>query len=61
MVSANCGLLWDFLLKIKIVATLTTNPIVSFEAAAFWFKIFNKKMKQKNKHNFSKNIKRKIC
>ena len=31
-----------------------------FRNVAFWFKIFNKQMKQKSKHNFNKNIKRKF-
>ena len=38
------GLIW-----LKIVAIQTSNPIVSFETVAFWFKIFNKQMKQKSK------------
>ena len=35
------------LIWIKIVAIQVSNPIVSFETVAFWFKIFNKQMKQK--------------
>ena len=35
------------LIQLKIVDILATNPIVSFEAVAFWFKIFNKQMEEK--------------
>ena len=31
---------------------IVSNPIVSFETVAFFFKIFNKQMEQKSKHNF---------
>ena len=37
------GLIW-----FKIVAIQTSNPIVSFETVAFWFKTSNKQMKQKS-------------
>ena len=33
--------------KLKIEAIQASNPIISFETAAFQFKIFNKQMKQK--------------
>ena len=47
--------------KLKIEAIQTSNPIISFETVAFQFKIFNKQMKQKRKHNLNKNIKRNFC
>ena len=46
------------LIKLKIVAIQTSNPIVSFETISFPFKIFNKQMKQKSKHHFNKNNKK---
>ena len=49
------------LICFKIVAIQTSNFIVSFETVALRFKIFNKQMKPKSKHNFNKNIKGKFC
>ena len=46
------------LIKLRIVAIQTSNPIVSFETIGFPFKIFNKQMKQKSKYNFNKNNKK---
>ena len=46
------------LIYLKTLAIQKSNPIVSFETVAIWFKIFKEQMKQKIKHNFNRIIKR---
>ena len=46
------------LIYLKTLAVQKSNPIVSFETVAIWFKIFKEQMKQKIKHNFNRIIKR---
>ena len=48
------------LIELKIVAIYLSNPIVSLEIVAFRFKVFNKQMNQKSKHNFNKSIRGKL-
>ena len=46
------------LIYLKTLAIQKSNPFVSFETVAIWFKIFKEQMKQKIKHNFNRIIKR---
>ena len=46
------------LIYFKTLAIQKSNPIVSFETVAIWFKIFKEQMKHKIKHNFNRIIKR---